>query len=235
MKPQKILHEISFFCPAYHDEGNLPVLIPTVHAFLSKISGRFEIIIIEDGSPDATSKVADDLAKQYPEIRVIHHEKNMGYGATLREGFLSARYAYIMYTDGDNQYDVNELLPHLGLLRSGFDALNPYAKEKAVTPRRKVQSAIYNILLSILFFTRFKDANCSLKVYKKEIIDKMQIRSVSAFIDAEMLLKAKKMHYRIAQFPVTHYPRRTGLASGSKSSVIFDTFKEMLKFRFGTL
>src|SRR3989344_780338 len=114
----KLLSEVSFFCPAYHDEDNLPRLIPHVHKFLSEISDKFEIIIVEDGSPDRTGEVADSLSSQYPEVRVIHHPKNMGYGAALRDGFLNAKYQYVMYTDGDFQYDVTEFTPHLDLLKS---------------------------------------------------------------------------------------------------------------------
>src|SRR3989344_664429 len=110
------LAEISFFCPAYNDEENLPKLIPVVHDFLSRVSKKFEIIIVEDGSPDKTGEAADSLARQYPNVSVIHHTKNLGYGAALKDGFRNVRYAYVMYTDGDNQYDVREFEPYLNLL-----------------------------------------------------------------------------------------------------------------------
>ena len=111
------LSSVSFFCPAYHDEKNLPVLIPRVHAFLSEIANEFEILIIEDGSPDKTGEVADGFAVQYKEVRVIHHPKNLGYGATIRDGFLHSHFEYVMYTDGDNQYDVREFAAALLLLQ----------------------------------------------------------------------------------------------------------------------
>lgn len=225
---------VSFFCPAYHDQDNLPKLIPAVFNFLSKISDKFEIVIIEDGSPDKTSEVADNLAKQYPHIRVIHHPKNMGYGATLKDGFLNARYEYVMYTDGDNQYDVREFEPYLSLLKD-VDVLSGYAVKKAVTLRRKFQSVIYNLFTQLLFWTNLKDINCSMKVYKRKVLDLIKIKSASAFIDAEMLIGAKRSGFKIAQFPVTHYRRDKGLASGSKPSVIGSTIKDMIKFRLGLL
>jgi hypothetical protein len=139
-----------------------------------------------------------------------------------------------MYTDGDNQYDVREFEPHLSLLQD-VDVLKGFAEKKNVSTFRKAQSAIFNSMIGILFGTYYKDVNCSMKIYKKKVLDKIEIKSTSAFIDAEMIIKAKKKGYKIAQFPVTHYKREGGVASGSKPSVIGSTVKDMLKFRFGLL
>lgn len=228
------LSSVSFFCPAYHDERNLPVLIPKVHRFLSSIADAFEIVIVEDGSPDKTGAVADDLATRYSNVRVIHHEKNMGYGATLRDGFRACRYDYVMYTDGDNQYDVEEFGPYLRLLKDA-DVISGYVTAKAVSPRRRIQSAVYNFLVRALFFVNLRDVNCSMKVYSRKVLDSIDIKSASAFIDAEMLVRAKRGGFRIAQFPVTHYERSSGLASGSKWSVVGPTIRDMLYFRLGLL
>ena len=229
-----VLSSISFFCPAYFDEENLPDLIPKVFDFLSKITNKFEILIIEDGSPDQTGAVAEELSRRYPNIRVIHHQRNLGYGVTLSDGFRSARYDYVMYTDGDNQYDVGEFEPYINLLE-GVDIISGYATEKAVTPLRKIQSFLYNRLVKFLFFIDLKDINCSMKIYKKKVLDVIEIKSASAFIDTEMLIRAKRKGFTIAQFPVTHYPRKRGLASGSKPAVILATIKDMIKFRLGLL
>ena len=225
---------ISFFCPAYNDEDNLPNLIPVVHKLLSEVSNKFEIIIVEDGSPDRTGEVAEQLARQYPYIRVIHHSKNLGYGVTLKDGFENSKYDYVMYTDGDNQYDVNEFMPALPLLED-VDIISGYAKKKAVSFRRRIQSQLFNHLVRILFGVNLKDINCSMKIYNRKTIDAIDIKSNSAFIDAEMLIKAKKNDFSIAQFPVTHYEREGGIASGSKFSVVVDTIKDMVRFRLGVL
>jgi len=225
---------VSFFCPAYHDEKNLPVLIPRVHQFLSEVADTFEVIIVHDGSPDKTGEVADRLAVQFPHVRVLHHPKNMGYGATLRDGFMAARYDYVMYTDGDNQYDVREFSPYLHLLRTA-DVLSGYVTQKAVSPRRKVQSLVYNGLIAALFFVRCRDIDCAMKIYSRKAIASMSLKSTSCFIDAEMIIKSTRAGLKVAQFPVTHFPRMEGLASGSKPAVIAATVRDMLKFRLGLL
>ncbi|OGG51104.1 hypothetical protein A2763_02065 [Candidatus Kaiserbacteria bacterium RIFCSPHIGHO2_01_FULL_54_36] len=228
------LSSVSFFCPAYHDEKNLPVLIPRVHAFLSEIANEFEILIIEDGSPDKTGEVADGFAVQYKEVRVIHHPKNLGYGATIRDGFLHSHFEYVMYTDGDNQYDVREFAAALLLLQEA-DVVTGFVREKAASGRRKVQSVLFNAFVCILFLFPIRDVNCSMKIYKRKVLDAITIKGTSAFIDAEMLIRARRAGFRIAQFPVTHFHRQAGLASGSKLSVVVPTIIDMLKFRFGLL
>ncbi len=228
------ISSISFFCPAYNDQDNLPKLIPKVHSFLSKISHVFEIIIVHDGSPDRTGQVADKLADEFSQVRVIHHEKNMGYGATLRDGFLAGKYDYVMYTDGDNQYDVNEFEPYVHLLKT-HDILSGYAPIKVVTFRRKFQSWAYNTIIKLLFFVNIKDIDCAMKVYSRRFLDEITIQSTSAFIDAEMLIKAKRGKFKIAQFPVTQYPRLSGPEGGVRRDVILDTIKEKIKFRLGLL
>lgn len=228
------LSSVSFFCPAYNDEKNLPILVPYVNKFLREITDLYEIIIVHDGGSDKTGEVADALAREFPNVRVIHHAKNMGYGVALRDGYLAAKYDYVMYTDGDNQYDVREFLPYLHLLDTA-DVLSGYVTKKAVSLRRKVQSEVWNWLVRALFFVWCRDINCAMKMYKRKVLEHITIRSSSCFIDAEMLIKAKRAGFKVAQFPVTHFPRTQGLASGSKKSVIVDTIREMLKYRFGAL
>ena len=234
MPEYSFLSSVSFFCPAYHDEKNLPVLIPHVVQFLSEITPVFEVIIVHDGSPDKTGEVADRLATEYPQVRVVHHPVNLGYGATLRDGFLAARYDYVMYTDGDNQYDVREFGPYLRLLVRA-DVLSGYAPQKAVSLRRKIQSSVYNWLIAALFFVRCRDIDCAMKIYTRKAIDSMSLKSTSCFIDAEMIIKSKRAGLEVAQFPVTQYPRKEGVASGSKPGVIAATVWDMLRFRFGLL
>lgn len=230
------LSSVSFFCPAYNDAGNLPDLIPVVVYFLNRNAEKYEITIIDDGAKDGTGKVADEMAAKFPNISVIHHEKNKGYNASLKEGFEKGKYDYVMYTDGDNQYDVRELEPYLYLLEKN-DIIAGYAIKKAVSPFRKFQSWVHNTLINILFLSNFKDINCSLKIFKKDVLNSIKIKSspYGAFIDAELILKSKMLGYKIAQFPVTHYERKSGLASGSKPSLIFSTIKDMVNLRLNLI
>lgn len=230
------LSSVSFFCPAYNDGGNLPDLIPVVVDFLEQYSNKYEIVIIHDGGKDNTGEAADEMARKFPNVKVIHHQTNKGYSATLKEGFENSKYDYVMYTDGDNQYDVREFKPYLHLLKEN-DVLAGYATKKAVSQFRKFQSWVHNMIINILFFNSLKDINCSMKIFKREVLEKIQINSnpMGAFIDAELILKARRLGYKIAQFPVTQYERRTGIASGSNPELVLNTIKDMIKLRLNLL
>lgn len=223
---------ISFFCPAYHDEKNLPRLIPKVAEILSEVAGEYEILIIEDGSPDRTGAVAEELARQLPNTRVIHHQKNQGYGATLAHGFREAnKYEWVWTTDGDMQYDPMELKQFLPYMND-YDAVVGYRLSRKLTRWRWLQTAVYNFLIGLMFNLRIKDANTSFKLVRREALDEVELRSVSAFIDPELLIKLKKNGARIMELPVNHFPRQFGQASGAKPAVVLGTIKEMLKYFF---
>ncbi|MBI2613567.1 MAG: glycosyltransferase family 2 protein [Candidatus Levybacteria bacterium] len=224
---------ISFFCPAYFDEKNLPILIPKIFKVLKENTSAFDILIVEDGSPDKTKEVADRLSAKYqPFVKVIHHEKNMGYGATLRDGFRNAKkYDYTFYTDGDIQYDVAEIEKMLPYLKN-YDAVIGFRKKRALTFSRQLQTLLFNWLIRFLFSTDIKDINCSMKIVSRKALDSIKLTSNSSFIDAELLIKLRDKGYKIKEIPVSHFPRKFGKASGGSRSVIFRTIEEMMKFYF---
>jgi len=219
---------ISFFCPAYNDEQNLPILIPKAIAILKKVTRRFEIVIIEDGSPDKTAQVADSFKEKYPHlVRVIHHKNNQGYGAALKKGFKTAnKYDYVFFTDGDIQYNVDELKRMVPFLQK-YDAVIGYRTKRALSKRRFLQSIAYNWLVKTLFKLHIKDINCSMKLIKKDILSKIKLHSESPFLEAELLIKLISNGVIIKEVKVSHYPRTYGKASGGKLSIIIDTLKDM--------
>lgn len=222
---------ISFFCPAYNDEKSLPILIPKTVSTLKKVAAKFEIVIVEDGSSDGTAALADKEAEKYkPFVRVLHHIKNLGYGVTLKHGFQEAnRYDYVFYTDGDNQYDVSELKKLVKYL-SVCDVVIGFRLKRALTLTRLIQSYIYNWLVRALFKVKVKDINCSMKLIKRSLLEKISLSCNSCFIEAELLIKLKKKGIKFCEVGVFHYPRAWGKASGGKLSLIADTIKDMLYF-----
>ncbi|HSX09752.1 MAG TPA: glycosyltransferase family 2 protein [Candidatus Saccharimonadales bacterium] len=223
---------ISFFCPAYNDEGSLPVLIPKTVRLLEKVCASYEIVIIDDASPDNTGKVADLLAKKYPYVSVIHHKKNRGYGGALKSGFRHAKkYPYVFYTDGDSQYDVNVLKQMLVYIDE-YDAIVGCRRMRELTWQRKFQSTCYNKLIRFLFGINSRDVNCAIRLINRKSVNKLNLSSKSAFLPAEMLIKLHEQGARVKELLVIHYPRTTGQASGGKLSVIIPTFIEMLTYYF---
>lgn len=221
---------ISFFCPAYNDEQNLPILIPKVVRILKSVASEFEVVIIDDASPDNTGKVAEGLAKKYhPFIKVIHHAKNRGYGGALRSGFENAnRYDYVFYTDGDNQYDVDELKKMCEYIPV-YDAVLGYREKRSLIFTRDLQSRLYNYLIQLLFHIDIKDVGCAMRIIKKELVTQMSFSSTSVFVQVEVILGLKKQQAKIKQLPVTHYSRMYGKASGGKPRVILHAIFDIIR------
>ena len=222
---------LSVFFPAYYDEKNIDKVVESAIVVLDEMKLKeYEITIIEDGSPDKTGEVADKLADKYEKVSVIHHEKNMGYGATLRDGFMNAKLDYVFYSDGDNQFDMNDLKKFVALLPFS-DMVIGYRKKKQYSTYRKITSLAYNFLLRFLFEIDYVDVDCAFKIIKTDLFKKIKIDSVDAFIDAEILLKAKLLGYTTTEIGVKHLPRVDGISTGARPSVIFRTIKEISEYR----
>lgn len=223
---------VSFFCPAYHDEENLPLLIPNVVDVLRKHTRAFEIVIVVDGD-NKTKRAAKKLEKQYsPYVKLIIHPYNKGYGAALRSGFSAATtYEFVFYTDGDCQYDAFEI-PLLLEQRASVDAVVGYRVNRALSPLRLVQTIFYNALIQRLFGLSIRDINCSMKLIRRDVLNTITLESESAFIDAELLIKLMKQNARIREVGVSHYPRHAGRAGGGKMSLILSTVKEIFNMKF---
>jgi len=220
------IKSISYFCPAYNEQENLERAVTSALAVLKETGVFFEIIIVDNGSFDKTPQIADRFAQAYPQIKVIHHASNREYGGALKSGFMNAVNEIVVYTDSDNQYDFNDfkkMLPYL----DKYDVVMGVRENRHDSVYRKIQSAIFGLLLKILFGLNAKDINCSFKVYKKRVLDNIDICSNSAFIDAEMYIRARKKGYKICEVAVQHFPRQAGKATGARPFVVLLTIKEI--------
>lgn len=218
---------LSVFFPAYYDEHNIPKVVEGALLAIEELGIEdYEIIIVEDGSPDRTGEVADELAARHEKVRVIHHEKNQGYGAALRTGFLAARKDYVFYTDGDNQFDLQELKKFVALVPY-TDIVSGFRIEKQYSNYRKLTSSVYNFVLRILFKIHDRDVDCAFKLYPTELFRRIELDSRDAFIDAEIAIKARLLGYRSTEVGVTHLPRLDGISTGARPSVILRTMREI--------
>jgi glycosyltransferase involved in cell wall biosynthesis len=200
---------VSFFFPACNEEETVEPLTRKADEVLARIAGDYEIIIVDDGSTDRTGEIADRLAAEMPHVRVVHHERNSGYGLALRAGFAAARKDLVFYTDGDMQFDVSELPILLAKIRDA-DIVSGYKLKRADDASRKLVSFVYNTILRVFFGLRIPDVNCGFKLYRREVFDAIALRSTRGLIDAEVLLKAQAAGFTIVTAGVHHYPRTHG-------------------------
>jgi len=217
---------VSLFFPVYNDEATVERVAQKAVAVLEKSTDEYEVIIIDDGSPDRAGDVADELARRNDRIRVIHHEHNLGYGQALRSGFKAARYEWIGFTDGDDEYEVDDLRKLLRL-RESYDLIITFRYAKRYSSFRIFVSYVYNKVLRFLFQTRFRDISCGLRLIRKEIVDDLELQSTSPFIGAEVAIKTMLKGYRVGEVGIQTFPR--GFGHGSSTSVrnIIVTIRDM--------
>jgi glycosyltransferase involved in cell wall biosynthesis len=203
---------ISAFFPAYNDGGTIPSMVLTSIMAMRKVTDDFEVIVVNDGSHDYTGEVLDELAARYPELRVIHHGKNRGYGGALRSGFAAAKKEWLFYTDGDAQYDPLELTELVDGLDEGVDVVNGYKIARHDPLSRRIIGRVYHHVVRLAFGFRLRDVDCDFRLIRRSIFDKIHLESDSGTICLEMVKKFQDAGYTFAEVPVHHYHRQYGVS-----------------------
>src|SRR6516162_11932367 len=184
------LNSVSLIIPAYNDETTVGRLIGDSVSLLEKVCPDYEIIVTNDGSKDNTLFVIRELASGNQRIRIINHEKNQGFGRTIRELYMAGKKDYIFSLPGDYQYAPKELLKMAEGI-SNYDFVIGLRVKRNDPWRRKLQSKVYNLLLRVLYGHRHKDVN-SIKLFRRAILDKIELKSQTAFVDAELCIRSEK-------------------------------------------
>jgi len=224
------LSELSLFFPAYNEEGNVERTVEKAIPVLKQVAQKYEIIIIDDGSKDKTGLIAESLAKKHSFIRVIHHSPNQGYGGALKEGFYSAKYDWIVFTDIDGQFDFSEVEKLIGLT-SQAEVIATYRLGRSDSFKRKFFGWGWTVLANIFLGINIRDVDSGFRMVRKSVIDKIpKLQSMrGGMINPELFARARKAGFKIAEVGVHHYPRREGKQSGAELKVIFKSFVDLGK------
>lgn len=226
----KKIDEISVFFPFYNEEANIKNTINVAQKTLNKVAGKWEIIAVNDGSTDSTLKIANELAKKDSRIRVVNHKVNKGYGEALKSGFYNSKYAWIATTDGDGQFDFSEITK-LWEKTDKAQVVIGYRIDRKDPFIRKFFGWGWTLLANIILRINVRDVDCAFKLVKKEVIEKIpRLESErGGMISPELLAKARKEGFKIAQVGVHHYPRIKGHQTGADLKVIVKSFADLLK------
>ena len=201
---------LSVFFPAYNDSGTIASMVIRAVQAASALTPDYEVIIVNDGSVDATAQIVDELARTYPRVRVVHHAKNCGYGGALQTGFRSATKDLIFYTDGDAQYDPGELGELWSRMTPDADLVNGYKISRSDPLHRIVIGRIYHHIVSALFGLTVRDVDCDFRLMRRSIFERIQLEKTSGVICLEMMKKIHDAGFRIVEVPVHHYHRAFG-------------------------
>jgi glycosyltransferase involved in cell wall biosynthesis len=201
---------LSIFFPAYNDSGTIASLVITALRTARGLTSDFEVIVVNDGSADGTAEILDELARTYPEVRVVHHETNRGYGGALRSGFASATRELVFYTDGDAQYDPAEMEVLWRRFDADVDLVNGYKISRSDPLHRIIIGRVYHHTVKLAFGLTVRDVDCDFRMMRRSIFDKVQLEKNSGVICLEMMNKITDAGFRIAEVPVHHYHRAYG-------------------------
>jgi glycosyltransferase involved in cell wall biosynthesis len=226
------LPALSYFFPAHDEAANLADLVEEAMATLPTLADEFEIVIVDDGSKDATPAIADDLAAAHPEVRAVHHPVNLGYGAALRSGFAAARFDHLAFTDGDRQFKVADLGRLIERIQVGdADAVVGYRIQRADPLVRTVYARLYRLANRIFFGLKVRDVDCACKLFRRAALEGVAVESGGAFFSAELLIKLTARGRSIDEVGVPHYPRTAGSPTGAKPQVVFRAVRDFWALR----
>ncbi len=222
---------ISVALPAYNEEASLPRTIPWVVDGLRQVTDDFEVVVVDDGSRDRTAEVVRELAKTYPEVRLVQHPVNLGYGAAVWTGITSGQKEFVFFTDADGQFDITELKRFVPYA-ADYDMIIGYRAPRRDPPLRLINALGWKLFVTLLFGYVARDVDCAFKLFRRDLLDQVYVESRGAAFSAEFLVKARDKGFRIKELPVTHLPREAGSPTGARPAVILRAFREMTAFWF---
>lgn len=226
----KVIKELSVFFPAYNEEANIKNTVLKAVDVLKKIAGKYEIIIVNDGSTDSTEKISNGLVKKNKNIKVITHTPNKGYGEALKTGFYNSKYEWIATVDSDGQFDFSEIKKLIEKSKSS-DVVIGYRIDRKDPLIRKIFGLGWTFLARIFLGINVHDVDCAFKLVKKDVITTIpKLESTrGGMISPELLAKAQKYGFTISEVGVHHFERKEGKQTGANLKVIIKSFIDLFK------
>jgi len=219
-------HSVSFVLPAYNEAGNIRHAIDSTVAVASLYCSAFEVIVVDDGSSDETAELTEAVAARHPQVRLIRHGTNRGYGDALHTGFAAATCSFVFFTDADNQFDMHEL-PLLLEWADGADVVAGYRRRRQDPAMRRLNAWAWNRLVRALFCVPVRDIDCAFKLFRRQALATVDIQSRGAMINTEIMVKLARSGATIIEVGVTHLPRTAGSPQGARPRVILRALREV--------
>lgn len=217
---------ISVFLPSHNEEGNVERVVKAYLAELPRVSDNYEVIVVDDGSRDRTGEIADRLAAEDPHVKVVHHEVNRGYGGAVTSGIRAATQPYVLLSDGDGQFDPADL-ERLTPLMPQYDVVVGRRSHRADHLMRRINGQAWSMLVRALLGITISDIDCGFKLFKREMLDGMELRANGAMISTELMARVQRCGAKVAEIDVRHLPRLAGEQSGANLKVVTKAFKEL--------
>jgi len=222
----------SVVIPIKDERDNLTPLTERVIKVLSARAesqqAPFELIYIDDGSTDGSSELLDQLQQNYPMVRVLHFDRNYGQSSAFDAGFKYSTGDLVITLDGDLQNDpadIDRMLP----LTQQFDLVCGWRKTRNDNLVRKLSSRIANKVRTAVTGDRVHDTGCSLKIFRRAVVDKLQLfTGMHRFFPALALMHG----FTVTELPVSHYPRAHGISKYGVGNRLFKSLYDLIAVRW---
>lgn len=231
IKPRS-LTSLSFFFPCYNEAENIGAMIEQAAQVGETYGVDYEVIVVDDGSRDATFNLAQAVAQKDNRVRVLRHPTNQGYGAAVRTGVAAATKELVFQTDSDRQFTLSELPRFLEAI-DGADLVVGYRAPRRDPFLRLLNGWGWALAVNLLFGYHARDIDCAFKVFRRRVAQAVQVRSGGATYSAEFLIRARRHGFRIAELPIySHRPRKAGSPTGARLHVILRAFRDLFRLRW---
>jgi glycosyltransferase involved in cell wall biosynthesis len=229
---------LSIFFPMWNEEAYIDRAVGLAKDVCEELVaagdiGDYELIVVDDASTDHTGKIADEMAAADRHVKVVHHPVNRKLGGSIKTGFATATGDLVLYSDADLPFDMAELHKAVRLLRVyEADIVSAYRFDRVGEgPSRAIYTFFYNVLIRRLFGVRMRDINFAFKLCRRRIFEHVELASEGSFIDAELIIRARKLGFHVIQFGVDYFPRTRGDSTLSSIAVIRRIVAEMFQLR----
>ena len=230
--------KLSIFFPMWNEEAYIKRAVGYAKVECESLLARgeildYELIIVDDASTDSTPALADELAANDSHVVAVHHPVNRKLGGSMKTGFATATGDLVLYSDADLPFDMAQVSQAVRLMRLyEADVVSAYRLDRTGEGlSRAIYTFFYNVLIRRLFGVRMRDINFAFKLCKRRIFDHIELQSEGSFIDAELIIRTRKLGYDVIQFGVDYFPRTRGESTLASFGVIRTILREMFALR----
>ncbi|HBC72822.1 MAG: Glycosyltransferase [Candidatus Amesbacteria bacterium GW2011_GWB1_47_19] len=223
---------LSVVIPAYNEEKNIAACLTAVHTVIRQLRlSDWEIIVVNDGSRDRTGAIAAGFQKKIPRLRIVTNSPNKGYGGALKTGFSAATQDFIVFVPADNQFDFSQVRLLIAKQQAtGADIVSGIRQQTRESHVRRFNRWGWNTAVRALFGYLATDIDCGFKLFRREILSRIQLHSDGALIDTELFAQARTRGFTVVEVPLTHLLRTAGHSTGADPRVIIKAFRELFTF-----